>query len=354
MFRLTMNQASEGDALVLAWGEDAAPRHAVIDLGRTADYAALRPWLAQAQRVELFTISHIDADHISGAMPLVREPAAPFAPADVWFNGYRHLAAAKTRAVPLEPLSVAQGNKLEKGIEKFGWSWNGAFGEGPISTFDAAPVVLAGGLTLTLVSPSDVELTKLEAEWNKWLRRTSLREDDPDAEAAAPPGLEPLSVLDVRALAAEPFREDTEAPNGSSIAFLAEFGGKRALLGADAHPTCVAKSLKSLGFSPSNRLRLDLFKLCHHGSKGNLSPELVTLIDCTRFAISTDGTRHNHPDPQSIARLLVADPERPKVFYFNTRQPNALRWDTPALREQWNYTCVFPDLPRTAGLDVDI
>jgi beta-lactamase superfamily II metal-dependent hydrolase len=354
MFRLTMHQASEGDALVLAWGDEADPHHAVVDLGRTADYARLRPWLAQTGRVDLFAISHIDADHIAGAMPLVREAAAPFAPADVWFNGYPQLAAAKARSAPLQALSVAQGDKLERGIARFGWPWNRAFGGGPVSTSGAAPVVLPGGLTLTLLSPSDKELGALEAEWNKWLRRTLMRTDDPDAEQAAPAGLEPLSVLDVRALAAEPFREDTEAPNGSSIAFLAEFGGRRVMMGADAHPSCVARALRSLGFGPQNRLKLDLFKLCHHGSKGNLSPDLVAMLDCTRFAISTDGTRHNHPDPQSIARLLAADPDRPKQFHFNTRQPNAERWDSAALRAEWNYTCVFPPPPLTAGLTVDI
>jgi hypothetical protein len=223
-----------------------------------------------------------------------------------------------------------------------------------VSTSGAAPIELPGGLTLTLLSPSDKELGALEAEWNKWLRRTLMRTDDPDAEQAAPAGLEPLSVLDVRALAAEPFREDTEAPNGSSIAFLAEFGGRRVLMGADAHPSCVARALRSLGFGPQNRLKLDLFKLCHHGSKGNLSPDLVAMLDCTRFAISTDGTRHNHPDPQSIARLLAADPDRPKQFHFNTRQPNAERWDSAALRAEWNYTCVFPPPPLAAGLTVDI
>lgn len=69
MFRLTLHEASEGDALVLSWGKDAASHHAVIDLGRTKNYAALRPWLTQADRIELFNISHVDADHISGRCP---------------------------------------------------------------------------------------------------------------------------------------------------------------------------------------------------------------------------------------------------------------------------------------------
>jgi len=356
-FFLTMHQASEGDCLVLAWGDPADPHHAVIDLGRGADYRALRPWLAQASRIELFTMSHIDADHIAGAMPMVRESTAPFAPADVWFNGYAHLAAAKARWNPLEALSVPQGDKLEEGINRFGWPWNAAFAGGRVSVDNRqalVPLTLPGGLKICLLSPGDQELATLEKIWNKWLRKTRLRTADEDEETSTPPALEVLSVPDVNTLAKAPFKEDDAAPNGSSIAFLAEFDGRCVLLGADAFPSRVAASLRTLGYSPERRLKLDLLKLSHHGSKGNTSPELLALIDCTRFAISTNGTQHSHPDPETIARILAADPGRPKQLLFNTRQPNAEIWENIALMTRWNYVCIFPDPPAHAGLEVEI
>ena len=66
-------------------------------------------------------ISHVDADHIEGAMPMVKEARAPFSPADVWFNGHDQLAVAKARAQVLEALSVGRGEKKSAGIRKFGW-----------------------------------------------------------------------------------------------------------------------------------------------------------------------------------------------------------------------------------------
>jgi hypothetical protein len=51
---------------------------------------------------------------------------------------------------------------------------------------------------------------------------------------------------------------------------------------------------------------------------GNLSRPLADLLDCTRFAISPNGSRHHHPDPEAIARLLLWKPG-PKEFYFNYR-----------------------------------
>jgi len=135
---------------------------------------------------------------------------------------------------------------------------------------------------------------------------------------------------------------------------MTEFDGRCVLLGADAFPSRVAASLRTLGYSPERRLKLDLLKLSHHGSKGNTSPELLALIDCTRFAISTNGTQHSHPDPETIARILAADPGRPKQLLFNTRQPNAEIWENIALMTRWNYVCIFPDPPAHAGLEVEI
>jgi beta-lactamase superfamily II metal-dependent hydrolase len=360
VFQLTMHQASEGDALTLAWGEEGDVRHALIDLGRTSDYGALRQTLKEIGSFELFAISHIDADHIEGAMPMMKERIAPFAPADVWFNAWHHLKNAETRlkkADGLEPLGAKQGEKLSAGILHFAWPWNRSFGPDGIVSVDSPaahnPIELAGGLRITLLSPGDEELAALEPVWMKELAKAKLRPLDPDeAPSGVPDDLEVLSSLNVEALAEKPFVEDNAKPNGSSIAFLAEFKGRRVLLGADAHPGVIERSLRKLGFSEINRLTLGLFKLCHHGSKANTSPALLKIIDCARFAISTDGTKHNHPDRETIARILMNDPDRPKTLYFNVNQENATVWDKPNIRGQYHFDCVIP-AKNAPGLTID-
>jgi beta-lactamase superfamily II metal-dependent hydrolase len=356
-----MHPASEGDALTLAWGGEDNLRHALIDLGRTRDCKRLRPTIEKIGRFELFTISHIDADHIEGVVPLLNEPTAPFAPGDVWFNAWHHLKNAETRlkkADGFERLSAEQGEKLSAGILRFGWPWNQAFGAAGIVSLDSAeaqhPIELAGGLRITLLSPGDKELAALEPVWMKELAKANLRPFDPDeAPYATPPDFEVLSSLDVETLASKSFVEDRTEPNGASIAFLAELGGRRVLLGADAHPSVIEHSLRKLGFSEANPLKLDLFKLCHHGSKANTSPTLLRIIDCTRFAISTDGSRHNHPDRETVARILVNDPGRLKTLYFNMDQENARLWVRPNYQDKYNFECVIP--PENApGLTIDI
>lgn len=375
---LTMHPGSDGDALSLSWGTPEAPHHAVIDLGRTRDYRALRPWLVATSWIDLLVITHIDADHIEGAMPMVAEPTAPFAVGDVWFNAHDHLITARNRRHEHEVLSVLQGEKLSQGIRRFKWNWNGAFGGGPVSTDspEACDPIDIGGMTLWLLSPDDATLSALEKDWDEALAEASLRTGDPNAAKVTPEGLETLGVealgrrpfktdaakvtpegletLDVEALARSPFKTDAATPNGSSIAFLAEHAGRRVLLAADAHPSVLAVKLRALGYSEQNRLKLDLFKLPHHGSCANLSPELLTLIDTTRFAISTDGTRHNLPDAETIARILKADPVRDKIFYFNFAQKKAALWAADrALAQKWKFSIVTPPQGQQ-GITIDV
>ncbi|MEZ5082471.1 MAG: hypothetical protein R2750_03330 [Bacteroidales bacterium] len=41
-------------------------------------------------------------------------------------------------------------------------------------------------------------------------------------------------------------------------------------------------------------------KVSHHGSKSNISKKLLDLLDAKHYLISTNGDRHNHPDPEAI------------------------------------------------------
>jgi hypothetical protein len=74
---------------------------------------------------------------------------------------------------------------------------------------------------------------------------------------------------------------------------------------------------------------------------------------CTRFAFSTDGSRHDHPDAETIARILKNDPERLKTLIFNFRQPQTEQWDDDALKRRWRYDCLFPEQDG-AGIEFDI
>ena len=344
---------------MLSWSDSESVRHALIDLGRSKDYRTLKPVLKKIAKIDLVTFSHIDADHISGAVAMFKESLPPFEAKHIWFNAHLQLENANKRLPPDKriTLGVAQAEKVTEGIIKRQWPWNAHFQSGIVSrdsTEAQRAIPFDGGLAITLLSPNDSNLAELLPVWNAELKKANLRTVDPDeVQEALSSGRVILGGLNVEELALAEFNEDETKPNGSSISFIAEHGGKRILLGADAHPSVLEASLRSLGASEDKRFVLDCFKLPHHGSKANVSPSLLKIIDCKRFAFSTDGTRHQHPNPETIARILTADPLREKTLIFNFRQNQTTQWETAELMTQWNYKCVFPD-DGEAGVQIDI
>lgn len=357
-FRMTMLPARDGDCILLTWGRGASLHHMLVDLGREGTYRAIKADLQALENIELFVTTHVDADHIAGAIPLVREDEAPFTPKEAWHNSRPQLEAAANRAAALEPFGAEQGEKLARGIVKFGWPWNTTFGSKVVSTGSPegqATIRLAGGLKITLLSPTDQRLAALIPQWDRELEKAGISSFDPDVhEDPLGPEFEPFGLLDVEELADEDYDADDTKANGASIAFIAEFEGRRVLLGADAHSEVLEAALAPLAEAEGGRYRIDLLKVSHHGSKANTSKAFPALIDCTRFAISTDGSRHRHPDRQTVARLLTADPDRPKQFFFNYRQDSSEVWDSRALMRDWNYEVIMPADGENGTLVIDL
>ncbi len=152
----------------------------------------------------------------------------------------------------------------------------------------------------------------------------------------------PSTSTQVEKLAASPFKADTTPPNGSSIALLAEFEGKSALLVGDAHPPLLVESIgKLLAERGEERLKIDAFKLSHHASKANVSNELIQIVDCPRFLVSTNGSYFHHPDSEAVARAIHHGGNKPLIG-FNYRSKDNEIWDNDGLREKYGYETLYP------------
>ena len=361
-FRMTMYPGMDGDCSVLTWGTSTELHHMLVDLGRSGTYKAVKDELKNLGSIELFVMSHVDADHIAGAIPMVREQTPPFSPKRVWYNARPQLVAAQDRQSVMEPFGARQGEKLARGIVNFNWPWNGEFTSEIASTDSAEarqPIAIADGLTIRLLSPSDTQLVDLLPRWDAELASAGIRTFDPEVDDdPLGPLFEPFGIPNVADLAADDYDRDRTEANGASIAFIAEFGGKRILMAADAHSEVLESALQPLVQAEGGRVRLDLLKISHHGSKANTSKLFPGMIDCTRFAVSTNGKRHHHPNPQTIARFLAADKDRQKTFFFNYFQSSTEIWDSSVLKAIWNYDCVLPadreDDPANGTLVIDI
>jgi hypothetical protein len=93
--------------------------------------------------------------------------------------------------------------------------------------------------------------------------------------------------------------------------------------------------------SPTARLRLDVFKLPHHGSRNNVHRELVEAVDCDRWLMSTDGTRFKHPDAEAVARIIRFSTSPKPLLTFNVPSTYNGWWRKTAWQTRFNYTTEY-------------
>ena len=351
-----MLPAQQGDALWMEYGSGAFTHRIVFDAGTAPTWTALRAHLSalpsDGRHVELLVVSHVDSDHIAGSVPLLRDESLGVEFGDIWFNAWRHLPGSA-----LEPMGPVDGEILTGLLATR--RWNTAWGGDSVVVPEAGKLpthTLPGGMKLTLLSPGLEQLRLLRPVWEDVIREAGLTPGVPPAETPQIPdlleALGPDDIPDIYDLANTSFRQDTAEANGSSIAVLAEYDGSSVILAADAHPDVLLRSVgRLLSERGEARLRVDAFKLPHHGSKRNVSRDLLAALETDNFLFSTDGSRTHHPNPEAIARVLVEHPH-PRLW-FNYRSRYSQIWGRDDVLAQYAHAVTFPR-NHAAGLVVDL
>jgi beta-lactamase superfamily II metal-dependent hydrolase len=374
MLSIQLLPAGCGDCLWIEYGEPGATRIVLIDGGEGPTIKALERRIAKAcgERgtktldVELLVVTHIDNDHIEGILELLEAETALVRPKDVWFNGRSQLMGLpprdpakskrkkraratkgasdflgggddeengeddellESRISPADLLGPAEGDRLSEILTKQRLPWNRHatwHGQAVVVREDGAlPVAeLDGGLRLTLLGPTMDDLYKLSAAWPDVLGG----KDEPSEEPLTDDFLGKLDTWPPKW--SDKITHDPSKANGSSIMLLAEYGKASLLLPGDGHGPDLADALIRLqeerghGEAP---LTLSGFKVSHHGSSKNVSREVIEQIDCGRYLLSTDGSKHRHPDHQTMLRILRYSKEAPS-FFFNYATATTTPW----------------------------
>ncbi len=348
-FDIDMLPAENGDCLWIEYGDPDAPRRILIDCGAPSAARVLSDRIAREANggslaFELFVMTHIDADHISGAIPLFADKALPATFEDIWFNGWKQLKLF---------LSVKQGEEFSRMLAdpERGLPWNRAMSKPgdehprPVAIGnDGLPSFeLADGMVITLLSPGQDELTRLARRWGQAL--AEMKKKRLLAGRAPPPPVTDFEGFPLEELANTKPKRDTSVANGSSIAFLAEFDGRSALFTGDAHAGVLRDSIATLQEArgkAGERLALDAFKLSHHGSGNAMTRELLDVVDCRRFLVPTDGSRFFHPHREAIARVVTWGGDKPELCFNYTSELNGL-WASELLQEKFGYTTRYPE-----------
>lgn len=335
----------------------------LIDCGYVSTYKKeLKPLLLQLRakgcRLILFLITHIDQDHISGAIQFLQENGKQDAPQiiaieNIWFNGFFNTVFSRPEfekrrttclspkmacrqkcaisdllmQVPSEdgPISVSQCKCFETLCAKNGYALNRQFpGQIVQQTYKTREEmrkneIQFGDMHIRILGPGKEQLDQLAQRLDRTLIQQfgsnyQLTEDESFGILfellmglhASPSGIsEPIcaSKSGIKDWLGTSSRAKMSLENQSSIAVEIEYKGFQLLFLGDAE----SENFKNL-LAP----HYHLIKLSHHGT---LQPNLALLENSIGdiLLISTDGVKR-HPEDELLARAILAGNH---ALYFN-------------------------------------
>ncbi len=345
MISIEMLPAAHGDSLWIEYGSSSQIHRILIDGGPAHTYeAGLRKRIALQpegkRNCELMVVTHIDADHIDGAIILLQDNntnGLNFQIKEIWFNGWDQLSQFKVETfAPLQGEFLGGLLTLDSKLRPV---WNRRFDQGPVVVPDTGllPVVpLDGGAKITLLGPTPKELRRLRARWASAMRDFSGDVEEAMRRLKERRDYKPPAGPAV--FSAKQYGADRTPANGSSISFVLEHGNVSVLLVGDAHARTLATMLGRLAAERSvERLPFDAVKLPHHASMGNVSKEWLQLVDCERWLISTNGAIFGHPDVETVELIAKTRKKKPTIF-CNYRSDTTSR-----LEKYADWITVFPE-----------
>lgn len=378
MIEITMYPAKEGDAFLLSFGED-KHTNIIIDMGLSVTYKDfIRQDLIKLsksnRKIDLLVVTHVDEDHIQGAISFFEENGREqnvISVNEVWHNSYRHLQFSKektqitsqeyanleliqrqSQSSPKDGesnISVKQGSTLASHLYANRCKWNGSFNNQAVSIDNQSEINISD-VKILILSPNRDKLNTLAKCWlrhlNSIIYEFNLSEDEIfddayeffvkylDDEKSSESNVSlPDDKFDIEQLVSE-IGKDRSKTNGSSISFIIEFQTKKLLFLADAHNDIILKELTRLKENGYG-MDFDLVKVSHHGSKNNTSKELLHLIQAKHYLISTNGDKHDHPDLESIAKIATAN--HTKEIITNYKNEKLKVFENDELKKKYGY-----------------
>lgn len=358
MYNIHLLPASFGDSILIEYG-NTSPKYILIDGGPYFNYKEILPAIERVapscKKLELLIVTHVDIDHIDGVIILLNSKTLPFTIEEIWFNGYDQLAKMD------DELGALQGEYLTELIHRhLQAKHNLSFQHQAVvvKDFDNLPVIkLADGMQIQLLGPGVQALKNLKTIWEeevlKKIGTATVAARLADDNRYLPED-DLLGGLEIDMLQDMKVKGDKSIANQSSIAFIANFMGKSCLFAGDATTDGLLEAIEPmLAKQGKMKLKLDAWKLSHHGSNKSTLDILMQKIECNQILISTDGKRYEHPGEASIAKLLKHNGPG-LTFYFNYFTKFNKRWSDDALMQQYSFTSLYPEDENVNGITLKL
>lgn len=364
---LTVFPALNGDSLLISYGAN-KKKHILVDCGYVTTYKSyIKKELVEiannGECLEKLIITHIDSDHIWGAIPFLKDNQGGFIEIkEVWHNTFRHLVIGAEKEENCsnkeekivkrilsrgyfnnEPkngekqISAEQGTSLGALLLNGDYSWNSDFNKKAVCIENKQTINIDLDSQIILLSPNKEKLDNLKTLWDSELTKYDLKYSQEagnlydDAFEMLLTWIKESQAKGIQAIASNKMQieelvtsvpvEDKTPTNGSSIAFFLKIKEKKLLFLADSHPGLILKSL--LEYQPEGIINFDCIKVAHHGSFNNSSVDLLKKIDSKVYIFSTNGNKHNHPDKETIAHIVGRKSEFERKLFFNYKTLNS-------------------------------
>lgn len=314
-------KAEHGDAIVIRIDNEVDHAIIVVDGGPINGAERIADYYDTLGHIDLLILTHYDEDHIGGLLEYIGRHTKDKSEliGEIWVNGAWVIYFDKDENVSsydnAYTLASCINRMKDKGIIKsFVYNINNSMGD-----------VKREGFALSILTPTSSCLEKLENDFRRYVDEHGLA-DDPDADEQVSYGRTIKdSQKSLETLASEKHNATTTFMNKTSISFILYAEGKSIMMLGDADINDVVMKLKDMGYSKESPIRLDLVKLSHHGSKGNINKEFLEIIDCNDFLFTTNGGTGGayHPDRKTIA--LIEDNHDKK----SSKMETTLRFNYP-------------------------
>ena len=124
---------------------------------------------------------------------------------------------------------------------------------------------------------------------------------------------------------------------------LLERRGASVLLSANDFPTVLVAALAALARRRgiAGPLPIGAVKLSHHGSRANVTQDLLRAVDAKHFVFSTNNAYFKHPNAEADTRVIVGASK--PTLWFNHDTPSNRQWGASDLMAKYGHVARCPE-----------
>lgn len=298
-YNIRILKALHGDAFVLKCKKGEICGTVVVDGGPNRDSHKIVEEYDKLDAIDLMVLTHYDLDHIGGILAYIKKHKddKPFPVREIWCNCAYEVPVATSPNISYnhakklaDLLTGINKNLKNSGYPEVVWQESIIAGqriERPFADF-------------LILSPEEGVKTQNDEQYAKAIANISYNHKRQKDALQIP--LKELAALPKETPSATNI---PELVNWSSIAFYLACDNMTVMMLGDSYPQTVVKSLKGFGYNEENKIKADYVKVSHHGSRKNISNELLDMIDCDKYIFSTNGGHGMacHPDRENIGNI---------------------------------------------------